>query len=215
MKNIRLILFAAIVISMIHGVAFGLERPRWEPRLFVTATGAVWSPGGIDKDRFTASLGGSASVFYWINWNTQLMVSGSYVGLKTQRFYWMPEALGDTLPDVWDVNGSLWVASLEARRMFPTDNKNYLYLALGGDYYHFGDVKGQYQIYTTGAVITGEVREKRDPSDALGFHIAPGLFFLLYPRLSIDVAVRIHMLFDGQETVYWLQPGFSVGLRIF
>ena len=215
MRGIRLALLAAAIVSLISFEALSRERPKWEPRLFVTATGAVWSPGGIDKDRFAASLGGSASVFYWMNWNTQLMVSGSYVGLKTQRFYWMPEALGDTLPDVWDVNGSLWVASLEARRMFPTDNKNYLYLALGGDYYHFGDVKGQYQIYTTGAVNTGEIREKRDPSDALGLHFAPGLFFLFYPQLSIDVAVRIHLLYDGEDVVYWLQPGFTVGYRIF
>jgi len=71
------------------------------------------------------------------------------------------------------------------------------------------------RIYTTGAVITGEIRESRDPSDALGFHVAPGLFFLFYPQLSIDVAVRIHMLFDGQDAVYWLQPGFTVGLRLF
>ena len=191
------------------------ELPKWQPRLFLTATGSVWSPGGVDKDRFTASLGGSASLIYWFNWNTQVMLSGSYASLKTQRYYWLPAALGDTLPDVWEVKGSLWSASLELRRLFPTDNKNFLYLALGGDYYHFGPVKGDYQIYTTGPTISGQVTEERHPSEAAGFHFAPGLFFLFYPQVSVDVAVRLRFMYDGENALMWLEPAFTLGVRLF
>jgi hypothetical protein len=195
--------------------AWGGETPRWEPRLFLTASGSVWSPGGNDKDRFTASLGGSASVFYWFNWNTQVMLSGSYARLNTQRYYWMPESLADSIPDVWDVKGGLWTVSLDVRRLFPADNKNYLYVGLGGSYYHFAQVKGTYQIYQTGAVQTGEVISERDPSEALGLHGGPGLFFLFYPRVSVDVTVQVHLLYDGDQVEYWLQPMFGIGYRLF
>ena len=78
-------LAALAIISLFGRVALSRETPKWKPRLFVTATGAVWSPGGIDKDRFAASLGGGASLIYWFNWNTQLMLTGAYRQRTTTR----------------------------------------------------------------------------------------------------------------------------------
>lgn len=206
---------AGLALMLMTGTTAGREMPQWQPHLFLTASGDVWSPGGVDKDRFLASLGGTLSLVYWLDWNTQLKLSGSYAPLNTERYYWRPNPDSSFAPDIWDVKGSLRAVSLEFRRLFPTDNKNFLYLALGADYYDFGPVKGKYQIYGPGAVTSGEIIEERNPSKAFGGHFAPGLFFLFYPQVSVDVTVKIHFMYDGQNAVHWIEPTFTLGYRIF
>ncbi len=195
--------------------ALSAEQPRWQPHLFVTATGCVYSPGGVDKDRYLASLGGGMSLLYWFNWDTQILLSGSYSSLNTERYYWRPESLADSTLDYWDVRGELFVVSAEVRRLFPTDNRNFIYLGIGADYFNFGTVDGQYEIYGTGSPVVGQIKEKRDPDQAIGGHLVPGLFFLFHPKVSMDVAVRLHLLYDGEETIFWLQPAFTLGYRVF
>jgi hypothetical protein len=192
------------------------RKPAWKPRLMILAGGSVWSPGSEDKDRFLASFGGNLTALYWVRWNTQLALTGSYSRLNTDRFYWWPSEVADTTTiDVWNVDGSLWTASLEARHMFPSDQVNYLYLGAGLDYFHFGDVKGSYEIYGTGQVTKGDVINQREPAQAFGAHFSPGLFFLFHPRVPVDVSLRLHLLYDGEETAFWLQPAFCIGYRLF
>ncbi len=190
--------------------------PVWKPRLFLQVSGGVWSPGGVDKDRYLASLGGDLSAVYWFDWNTQLILTGSYAKLNTERFYWRPESLADSLSlDLWEVKGSLWAISAGIRKLFPADRMNYLYLDLGADYVKFGDVEGHWESYGVGSPITGDLIEHRNPDYAFGGHIAPGMFFLFYPQVSMDVALKFHILYDTEDVFYWLQPTFSVGVKIF
>ncbi|RJP77666.1 MAG: hypothetical protein C4524_08055 [Candidatus Zixiibacteriota bacterium] len=191
------------------------RRPAWKPRLMVTAGGSVWSPGSEDKERFLASFGGSLTAIYWARWNTQLALSLGYSPLNTDQFYWKPEALQDTTVDVWEVEGSLWTVSAEIRQMFPTDQVNYLYLGAGVDFYYFGDVEGRWEAYGTAQPLQGNIVAQRDPSQAFGLHASPGLFFLFHPRVPVDIALRLHLLYDGEETAFWLQPTFNLGYRIF
>lgn len=213
MKAIK-ILPGLAFLTLVAIQASGRELPKWEPRLYLTGSAGVWSPGGVDKDRYLASLGGSLGVLYWFNWNTQVLLSGTYASLNTERYYWLPSYLAGSPPDVWDVKGSLWSTSLELRRLFPTDNKNYLYLAIGGDIFHFGQVEGNYEIYGT-TTTKGVISQKRDPSEAVGLHFAPGLFFLFHRKVPMDVTVRLHTLYDGEDAVLWIEPTFTVGYRLF
>jgi len=214
MRKSRFCFFLAL-LALCATETRGRELPQWKPRLFVTASAGVWSPGGADQDRYLASLGASFSALYWFGWDTQIMLSGTYASLNTERYYWMPASLAGQSPDIWDVKGSLWAASLELRRLFPTDNKNYLYLAIGADLIHFGPVKGKYEIYGTEQPIKDVVSLQRDPSEAVGLHLSPGMFFLFHPRVSMDVTVRLHAMYDGEDSILWMEPSFAVGYRVF
>lgn len=191
------------------------ELPEWKPRLFLAASGNVWSPGGVDRDRFLASLGGGISLLYWFDWNAQVMLTGGYSKLNTERYYWMTDTLAALSPDVWDVKADFYAASLELRRLLPTDRSNFLYLGIGVDYVHFGTVEGKYEIYSTTVPLKGTISEERDPSEAFGAHFAPGLFFLFHPRVCVDVTVRMNLLYDGDNTTLWVEPMFTMGYRLF
>lgn len=205
--------------------ASGRELPAWKPRLAVTGTASVWSPGGADGDLFQTSMGAGLSVMYWPSQRTQWLLRGTYVSLKGQPDYWRDawsdelQELADTTLgqdfDVFDVTGSLWTLSLELRRLYPGDYANYLYLGIGADVYYFGDIEGDYEVYVAGPTIKGTLTDQRKASFAAGPHISPGMFFILYRHVFVDAGVRVHFLYDGEENPFWLEPFFAASWRIF
>jgi len=90
-----------------------------------------------------------------------------------------------------------------------------LYLGVGADLYYFGDVKGDYEVYVTGQPIKGTISGKRYSSYAGGLHLVPGMFFVFHRKVFMDVGVRVHFLYDGEDNPYWLEPFFSVSYRLF
>jgi hypothetical protein len=219
MKNLKILFYLSMVAVWFNTAqSEPRNRPGWEPRWLVEISGNVFSPGGIDKNRYTTSLGGGLSVIYWINWDTQFLITASTTSLKTNEYYWLPFDPADTNFTIsqLEVKGSAQVFSLEARKLFPSDRQNYLYLGVGADYFNFGTIKGSYQYL--GALQTTPTAQRftehRDPSWAAGVHISPGLFFLLYPKISVDIAIRAHLLYDGKNSTTWLEPTFGIGYRI-
>ncbi|MCX6640366.1 MAG: hypothetical protein NTW14_07795 [bacterium] len=211
MKRIALILLILTPLSGIHAQYF--ERGPWESRLALTGTVGIWSPKGDDATVFGVSLGGGLSLNYWYNPRTQVILGINYSSLKTQQEYF--RGLVDTLTfDVWDVQGRLFSTQLEFRQLFSADNLNYLYLGAGGELVFFGDIVGNYEIYGTQQPIKGTIRTKRDPNFAGGLFVDPGMFFLFYKKVFVDVGVRVHWLYDGKRSTYWLQPAFSAGWRL-
>jgi hypothetical protein len=221
MKHLNLLFCLGLIAAWCSTVqAEPRNRPGWEPRWLVEVSGNVFSPGGVDKDRYSTSLGAGLSLIYWINWDTQLLVSGALTSLKTNEYYWLPFDPADTTITIsqLEVKGRARIFSVEARKLFPSDRQNYLYLGLGLDYFSFGTVKGSYYIqqsYTNPPVPahTESFSKQRDPTWAAGVHISPGLFFLLYPRIPVDIAIRAHLLYDGKNSIGWIEPTFGIGYR--
>ena len=217
--NLSTLILVAVVVT----TASSREPRPWEPRLAVTGSMSVWSPGATDKELFQTSMGAGLSVMYWINPKTQIIARGTYAPLKGDAEYWYDkwgpdlEELADTVSafDVFDVVGDLWTISLELRRLYPGGYNNYLYLGIGGDFYYFADVEGDYEIYGTAQPIKGTITDQRDATYAGGVHLSPGLFFIFYKRLFIDAGVRLHFLYDGEDNPYWIEPSFSASFRIF
>lgn len=194
------------------------EAPYWKPRLAFTASANVWSPGGADEDIFEVSMGGSVSLVYWYKLNKQISLSISHTKLKTKQAYWMDEVGVDTLgADTWELDGSLWTASLEHRWMLPADRINFVYFGIGVDYYHFGPIEGFWEVYqsTFPTYSYFPINEKRNPSDAGGIHVVPGMFFIFYKKVYIDVGIQLHYMIDGNQNPYWLVPRFSLSWRVF
>jgi hypothetical protein len=220
MKNLKLLIcLGVMVVSCSTSKAEPRNKPGWEPRWLVEVSGNVFSPGGVDKNRYTTSLGASLSVIYWINWDTQLLVSGATSSLKTDEYYWLPFDPADTSITIsqLEVKGRLQVLSVEARKLFPSDRQNYLYLGVGLDYFRFGTIKGSYTYVKPPEITTPTAvsfTEHRDPSWAAGVHLSPGLFFLLYPKIPVDIAIRVHVLYDGKNSMAWMEPTFGIGYRI-
>ena len=184
----------------------------------VELSGNILSPGGADKNRFTTSLGLGVTIINRINWDTQLLVTGTSTNMKTDPYYWLPFDPADTsvsLSNI-DVSGSIQTLGLEARRLFPSDRQNYLYLGLGVDFFNFGEISASWmeqQAGTTQSPQPHSITTKRDPSWAAGVHVSPGLFFLVYPKISVDISIRVHALYDGKHTIGWLEPNFGMGLK--
>jgi hypothetical protein len=212
------VVLALVLLSCANAQITTRSKPSWQPRWLVEVAGNVWSPGGVDKNQFTTSLGGSLSLIYWINWDTQLLVSGALASLKTDAYNWLPFDAADTSITLNDVNvkGSLRVLSVEARKLFPSDRQNFLYLGLGFDYFSFGEIKGSYQRTDVGnpTPFYESFTTNRDPSSAVGAHVTPGLFFLLYPKIPVDIAIRFNGMYDGDHTMIWVEPMFGIGYRI-
>jgi hypothetical protein len=209
MKRLALPLLLLLTIISFSQAA---EPRQWEPRLALLGGVGIWSPKDYDANLYQTSLGFEVGLMYWYRPNNQIILGLNFVSLKTQQEYW--RALADTLTfDVWDVKGSLTTLNLEVRQLFPADNINYLYLGVGGDLHYFGDIVGNYEIYGVQQPIKGTIREKRDHTFAGGLYVVPGMFFIFYKQVYVDIGLRGHWMYDGQRNTYWLNPAFMLGWR--
>ncbi len=196
------------------GIVQGADYPTFSPRLGISGSASVWSPGGSDGDLFQASMGWGVSLLYWFNTRNQVQLRGTYTLLAAREDFWAEKLAPGMIFDAWDVDAKMWSVSLELRRLFPTDRKNYLYIGGGADLYIFETIEGRYEIYQSGLPETGVISDERVPSLTGGFHFVPGMFIVLNKRLYLDVSVKAHFMIDGIHNPYWLEPCFALSYRI-
>lgn len=207
-------LVCLLVLLLEVGNVEARERPSWSPRLGISGSAGVWSPGSSDGDLFQASMGWGVSVLYWFKSQNQIQLRGTYSLLAAREDFWAEKLAPGMLFDVWDVDAKLWTVSLELRRLFPTDRKNHLYIGGGLDVYFFDTIEGRYEIYQAGQPEKGTISDDREPSLTGGFHLMPGMFIVMHRRMYMDVSVRVHFLIDGIHNPYWLEPCFTMTYRI-